>query len=331
MTAYTQALARKLAYKEPQIITKIFNDTGSELLFFLPRPTEYLALHKLELLKIAGFCLSFEILPPWGRATRKENDDEAVFVIWGEVNVGDKFKRRPFSITPATKCSARLPTDTNEPIRAGTHGAIYLRIKSLLPQSDRDQWQDPLADIPLDYVLDVPGGGKWSPTFNKYAHLPPSGCPDDGLPQPELWNLSGIAFRWASEPNTQIGHFQFWTCKKDTNCGVHNHENENFCEIHMGLSPGTGNGMTRRVKAGVVVNRCRPNDLDGNNANFYPRIHLGTFDEQGGFWDRNADGTAVRRPNKSVMYPYHGWKGGSDNDGLDVWISVEYNPDVKYP
>jgi hypothetical protein len=221
----------------------------------------------------------------------------------------------------------RLPQNIADPIKAGPDGAVYLRFRSLVSQGDRDNWKE-VEEISFRTLLRLPNGRKWMPSWEKYVHKPPRGCSSDDF-EPDLWNLTGIAFEWFKE-DTRFAHFQFWACKKDVNCGVHNHEEETFLETHLGLSPGTGSGVTRRVKDDVSVERCKPNDVDGNDSNFDPRLHLDVYEQQGGFWRRNEDGTPMRREDRTVDYPYHGWKGGSE-EGLDIWCAVEYNPDVMYP
>ncbi|KAF8421357.1 hypothetical protein EV426DRAFT_551212 [Tirmania nivea] len=323
MCAYTQALARNL---EPEIQIEVHED-GSELSFYLPRPSEFTSYRRRDLLELAGHRVTFEILPPSGHMGRNKEHDEAILVLWGAVNIGGSFKLRPFCVPAATKASVRLPKDTNSAIKAGPHGAVYLRYRSIAKQDDRNKWRE-VGEISFKPLLRLPNGREWLPSWNLYMHKTPTGCPSDDH-QPALWNLSGIAFNWFKE-RTRIGHFQFWTCKKDVNCGIHNHEAEAFMEVHMGLSPGTGNGLSRRVKDSVEVDRCRANDVDGDDSNFDRMLHLDVYEEQGGFWRRNKDGSPKKRSNGSVDYPYHGWKGGSDRDGLDIWSSVEYNPDMIY-
>ena len=94
-----------------------------------------------------------------------------------------------------------------------------------------------------------------------------------------------------------------------------------FQEIHICLSPGTGNGgMSRLIesKTEPKVNDCSGQDFEHV---VLPRLY-----EHGGMWYRDSYGTAVRNKENAVAYPYHKWQAGS-GPNLDIWLALEFNPD----
>jgi len=110
------------------------------------------------------------------------------------------------------------------------------------------------------------------------------------------------------------------------NCGVHNHSDAMFEEIHVCLSPGTKNGGMYRLKDEHVGKT--PDELNNLGADAFDILVLGRLDEHGGMWKRDTYGKAERTADGVVVYPYHKWQGG-DTDGIDIWAAIEFNPDLN--
>lgn len=56
-------------------------------------------------------------------------------------------------------------------------------------------------------------------------------------------------------------------------------------------------------------------------------LTLPVLHEHGGMWERDSYGKALRGKNNVVRYPYHKWQTGKA-DGVDVWMALEFNPDL---
>ena len=104
----------------------------------------------------------------------------------------------------------------------------------------------------------------------------------------------------------------------NVDCGVHNHSGDIFEEIHVCLSPGTGNGGMSRLKDGKTK---------ATNEKDFDHVALPRLYEHGGMWYRDSYGNAVRNKENAVSYPYHKWQAGS-GPNLDVWMALEFNPDI---
>jgi len=113
----------------------------------------------------------------------------------------------------------------------------------------------------------------------------------------------------------------------DVNCGVHNHTDAIFQEIHICLSAGTGKGGMSRLRDEYEdTPPSKIPDLDDSN---FDHVPLPTLYEHGGLWYRDSYNEAVRGKNDIVSYPWHKWQAGSGQN-VDVWLALEFNPDIDF-
>lgn len=78
---------------------------------------------------------------------------------------------------------------------------------------------------------------------------------------------------------------------------------------------------------------CEDEAKDGNEAENLPQeswIHVAqeALLEHGSIWHRDASGNALRGRNNVVSYPWHKWQGGNGGEDIDVWMAIEFNPDL---
>jgi hypothetical protein len=112
----------------------------------------------------------------------------------------------------------------------------------------------------------------------------------------------------------------------DVNCGVHNHHDNIFQEIHICLSAGTEDGGMSRVKNKYAdTPPSKISDLDDTK---FDHVPLPEFYEHGGLWYQDSYNEAVREVNNVVSYPWHKWQAGS-GENVDVWLALEFNPDLE--
>lgn len=94
----------------------------------------------------------------------------------------------------------------------------------------------------------------------------------------------------------------------------------------MCLSPGTGDGGMSQLKSSV--DPAKYPDLNKISEDNFDHLALGELDEHGGLWERDTYNKAVRRFDGSVVYPWHKWQAGGEASDVDLWVAVEYNPDL---
>lgn len=114
---------------------------------------------------------------------------------------------------------------------------------------------------------------------------------------------------------------------KDVNCGVHNHDDKVFLEVHLCLSEGTGNGGMWRVKPGVVVDPDHPNDVPPKD---FITLSLANGEQHGGMWERDTYDKPIYREDGTPNYPWHKWQAGNRGHSLDIWTAFEFNPLLDY-
>jgi hypothetical protein len=103
---------------------------------------------------------------------------------------------------------------------------------------------------------------------------------------------------------------------------VHNHSGDMFEEIHVCLSPGTKTGgMSRLLDDNYVPGETQVNE------NSFEHVAIPRLYEHGSLWYRDYNGAAIRGKNNVVSYPWHKWQSGSESH-VDVWMAVEFNPDL---
>lgn len=109
------------------------------------------------------------------------------------------------------------------------------------------------------------------------------------------------------------------------NCGVHNHTDAVFQEIHVCLSAGTGDGGMSRLKD--AYGDTPPSKIPDLDDSTFDHVPLPALYEHGGLWYRDSYDEAVRGKNNVIAYPWHKWQAGGDGN-VDVWLALEFNPEL---
>ncbi|KAL7929516.1 hypothetical protein V8C35DRAFT_331580 [Trichoderma chlorosporum] len=198
-----------------------------------------------------------------------------------------------------------------------TGGAIVLWMR---PMESTDNGWPTAPDVPVLTALDLSESGLQPPNY-KFVKV-------ESLPWGEefvgvdFWKMRGFHFRFY-EDSTHLAHIQFWAAGKNVDCGIHNHRYELFGETHVCLSNGTNNGgMWRMKEKHINIPRKKGKKLPDDEFEY---CFLKPFEEHGGMWLRGANGKAVRRPDRTLCYPWHKWQAG-EGSNMDVWMAIEFNP-----
>ena len=170
--------------------------SNNEALVCLLRPSIETRHEILPFLKLAGFRLELEVLPPCVRRVKDESAD-AIRVLYGAVLVDEEeFPRKAFSAPRYLSASAKI---ANHAYQASVQGAVLIRL--IRNTSDEASWPR-VEDIPLEPLLKVsPFSGPqpdWQ--FRKV---------EEGK---DFWNLRAIELRFTDQ--TPLAHLQFWAAGK---------------------------------------------------------------------------------------------------------------------
>ena len=323
----------------PKVTAKAILPTvwDNEGLVYLTLPKDVSSAHSLSLIEVANYALTVEIHPPGSKIPI--DPGEGVKVLYGsaaDINGPRKPLAGPAfpTIASTTSDDSTLSADTD-------YGAILLRITPV-DAAEPGEWAS-ADDVPVRTTFDTSDLGFELPplAFKKVEDLW-WGEPFKGL---DFYNLSGFHFRFLHD-KSQIAHLQFWTAGKSSlpratndrvklahirtegtnvNCGVHNHSNDIFQEIHVCLSAGTGDGGMSRLKD--AYEDTPPSKVPGLDDSTFDHVPLPALYEHGGLWYRDSYDEAMRGRNNVVSYPWHKWQAGS-GDNVDVWLALEFNPNV---
>lgn len=322
----------KKSTKPKAITPTVWADEG---LIYLAKPDTIDQPASLPLIEIANYALSIEVYP----AKRDPKDasepsvpipirpGEGLKVLYGSIANGDDV-RRPLGVKGFPGSASTESSTASSFTPDATLGAIVLR---LTPTTTTEQTWARTEDVPVTTLFNASEYGLSLPpqSFQKVDTLW-WGKPFAGR---EFYNLSGFHFRFL-ESKEAIAHLQFWTAGTDVNCGVHNHSDNIFEEVHICLSAGTRNGGMSRLKDAYLPpnsNGGGPVDADALQnlpAEAFDHLALKRLHEHGGMWVRNYDGSAARGKNNVVVYPWHKWQAG-EAKGVDVWLALEFNPDLE--
>ncbi|KAB5549543.1 hypothetical protein GE09DRAFT_1126824 [Coniochaeta sp. 2T2.1] len=295
------------------IVPTVWDNEG---LVYLSLPKEVSSSQSLSLIEVANYALSVEIHPPGSKMPI--DTDEGIRVLYG--SVADTNGIRTALRGPAFPTIASTTSDDSTLSADADHGAIVLR---LTPINDTEEGEWASADkVPVRTTFDTSGLGFELPPlkFTKVEDLW-WGEPFKGL---DFYNMSGFHFRCLHD-KIHIAHLQFWTAGTNVNCGVHNHSNEIFQEIHICLSAGTGDGGMSRLQD--EYEDTPPEKIPDSDESKFDHIPLPELYEHGGLWYRDSYDEAVRGKNDVVNYPWHKWQAGSGSN-VDVWLALEFNPDL---
>lgn len=327
----------------------------------------------LNLIAVANHKVSINVLA--ADAKQPIDEDEGFKVLWGIMS-DEKGPRTALGVPSFTAASTLANGRT---ITAGPCGAIYLRFTPIFSPQESAFAVSPQhegSDSSSYHVIDTDQQSRPSvPAFVSAETVPlkpylTTTTHGLSLPPPaftrveDLWwggkfkgvafaNLSGFHFRFV-ESKDALAHLQFWTAGKDVNCGVHNHSDAIFEEVHVCLVPGTtpeesanarpaasrpggnigtgisGGGMSRLKKE---YESTPPDKLDALPASAFDHLPLRALEEHGGMWYRKSDGApergdATKGEPVVVKYLWHKWQAGG-GEGVDVWAAIEFNPDVN--
>ncbi|KAI1389698.1 uncharacterized protein F4822DRAFT_442905 [Hypoxylon trugodes] len=300
---------------EPTIVTSYWDGEG---IVYFADPSQVKTPTSVALIQVALIAITAEIHPPGGKIDIQKG--EGVKVLYGSIS-DDAGERHSLGNEPFPHVAST--TSTQDYLTADkVKGAIVIRITPLpTPQGDPEEWDD-AAKVPVNTTFDLSKAGLVMPPFKftKVEDLWWGGA----FKGREFYNLTGFNFRFL-DSKTHIAHMQFWTAGTNVSAGAHNHSNDYFEEIHMGLSLGTKTGGMWQIKP-------ENEDLTQDEAEALPAegyickvIH--PLEEHGGMWKRDADGNALRGKNNVVVYPWHKWQGG-EGPNIDVWLALEFNPDL---
>ncbi|KAK6216836.1 hypothetical protein QIS74_06950 [Colletotrichum tabaci] len=295
----------KPAVTERHIVPTVWDNEG---LVYLARPSEVKSPQSFPLIEVANYAISVEIHPPGARIPLGQND--GVKVLYG--SVADIEGTRSALGLPSFPRIASVQSEDRELSADKEKGVVLLRLVSVREQPEA--WAK-AEDVPVKTTFNTSELGLEFPElkFTKVEELW-WGADFKGV---DFTNMSGFYFRFQDD-KSQIAHLQFWTAGPNVDCGVHNHGNDIFQEIHICLSPGTEDGGMWRLREGKDPKAARPDDFD--------KVALPRLNEHGGLWYRDSYGDAVRGHNNVVSYPWHKWQGGSKGKNVDVWLALEFNP-----
>ncbi|KAI1098295.1 hypothetical protein F4804DRAFT_325172 [Jackrogersella minutella] len=322
---------------KPAILSTLWDDEG--MVYLLDpsiKKNEVTTPSVARLLEIADYAISIEVWPPGHEFNIAEGT--GFKLLFGSVSLleddGSVAEiRQPFSIPEFT--AATTTTTLKTGITDDKLGAVLLRFEPLGGASKRRSEGFPTAgDVPVNTTLPLlpPLSKLPDLEFQKVENLW-WGAPFEGV---DFYNLSGFHLQFLSPDSSPaspgsdapLAHLQFWTAARDVNCGVHNHAQDIFCEVHVALSPGTGNGGMARLKE-EYAEEYPPSEYNGLGREAFDWLPLGRLDEHGGIWDRDSNGKPVRNDHSgTVKYPWHKWQGGNEADDVDVWMAIEFNPDI---
>ncbi|XDG05113.1 hypothetical protein ABKA04_004728 [Annulohypoxylon sp. FPYF3050] len=302
---------------DPAIVTSFWDGEG---IVYFANPTQLKRSESVPLINVADFAITVEINPPASKIDITKG--EGVKVLYGslEDRHGERHPlgRKPFpAITSTTSEDGHLKTDKSK-------GAIVLRIKPITQKSSQatsSGWTH-ASKVPVDTTFDLSKSGLTMPPF-KFTKVEDLWWGEDfrGL---EFYNLSGFHFRFLGS-KMHIAHMQFWTAGTDVSAGAHNHSNDYFNEIHIGLSLGTTTGgMWQILPEHEDLSQKEAEELPADG---YTCKHIRPLEEHGGMWKRDKNDEPLRGRNNVVVYPWHKWQAGNGSN-IDVWLALEFNPDL---
>jgi hypothetical protein len=311
------------------IIPTVWDNEG---LVYLTLPSQATEASAFPLVEVANYSLAVEIHPPASKISISTG--EGVKALYGSI-ADINGPRQPLGKCPFPTLAAT--TSEDEKLSADAEiGAILLRLTPI-EGTEPGSWAS-AEDVPVKTTFDTSGLGMEFEglKFKKVEDLWWGGK----FKGVDFCNMSGFHFRFLHD-KSQIAHMQFWTAGmspvsfpilvtgltghsgKDVNCGVHNHTDNIFQEIHITLSAGTSDGGMSRLKdehADTPASEIP--DLDDSA---FDHVPLPALYEHGGLWNRDSYNEPVKGDKGVVSYPWHKWQAGS-GDNVDVWLALEFNP-----
>jgi hypothetical protein len=297
----------------------------NELLFKVPRPNKALQYELLPFLTLGDITLSLEVIPPF--SSRIINKNTYVKVIFGVIMWKNSSKKslqpeeysRTLFSEPKSVSYLEINSIDNR-ITTGNEGALLLVMTmdekmDVIPQFDAIEKVIIKNSLPeycsketreFNFKFIKCDQFEWGKTFK-------------GL---EFYNLKGFKINFIDN-DEHLCNIQLWAAGKGTNCGVHNHLNDPFCEIHVCLINGSG-------KSGMYYLKSSKQDYDPRTTpdSEFEKLEVPSFSEHGPLWDIDKQNKPILRTNGDVLYPWHKWQSYDDHSSIqsfDIWMAFEFN------
>ncbi|CAF1460644.1 unnamed protein product [Rotaria sp. Silwood1] len=322
---YNRFAQKKLqAINEIQVVKQ-----NNDLLFKVPRSNKASQYQTLPFITIDGITLSLEILPPY--SSRHVDNTTYIKVLSGRIIWTDSSKKsyqpvnhsRTFLFKPRTAASLEIHSD-NDRIATGSEGALLIVFETRDKSNNIHRIED-IQKILIENSLpeySPQDARKLTFQFIRYDQYD-SAQQFKGL---EFYNMKGFRIKFADN-DEQLCYMQMWAAGQGVNAGVHNHAKDFFCETHVCLINGSGQG-------GIHYLNDSKEDYDPLTTpdSVFEKLIVPSFYEQGPLWEIDAQNKPVLRNDSTVVYPWHKWQAGIDrsfNQSYDVWIVFEFNSQLS--
>ncbi|CAM4936751.1 unnamed protein product [Rotaria socialis] len=298
---------------------------NNDLLFKVPRPNKALQYQELPFITMNGIVFSLAIVPP--HSSRQVDNNTYIKVMDGIIMWTDSSKGSHQRVTqsrqllsePRTVVTLEIHSE-NQRIRTGNEGALLMIFKTPGNINDAqriDDMKKVIIDnsLPESYPEDT---RQLDFQFIRYDKLDSSAHFKDL----EFYNMKGFRIDFIDN-DEHICYIQLWAAGQGVNAGVHNHEKNTFCEVHVCIINGSGKGGMHYLNSSKEVY----NPLTTPDSAF-EQLVLPTFYEHGPLWDIDAQNKPVLRNDSTVVYPWHKWQAGintSFNESFDIWVVFEFN------
>jgi hypothetical protein len=322
ITIFYNRFAQKQLYVEREIqVTKQNND----LLFKVPRPDKASRYEQIPFVTINGITLLLVIIPP--NSSYLVDKNTYVKVLFGTIMWTDSAKgsqqlvehSRTVFTEPRTVASLEIDSD-NQRVKTGYDGCLLIVFKThdningthLVEDMNKLMINNSLPEyFPED-------ARQLIFQFDRYDKY-------DARPQfkdLQFYNMKGFKINFIDN-NEQLCYIQFWAAGQGVNAGVHNHDKDTFCEIHVCLI----NGSTKGGIHYLTNSKERYDPLTTPDTAF-KQLPLPVFYEHGPLWDIDKQNKPILRNDGTVVYPWHKWQAGintSLNQSFDIWAAFEFN------
>ncbi|CAF3566098.1 unnamed protein product [Rotaria sp. Silwood1] len=320
----------RFAQKKPQAKKEIqVMKQNEDLLFKVSRPRKALQYQAVPFITIDGITLSLEIVPP--HSSRLVDKKTYIKVLSGVIMWTDSSKNsyqsinhsRTFFCERRTVAPLEIHSD-NDRITTGSEGALLIVFKArddingihriddikkvMIKNSLPEYYPEETRQLDFQFVR-----------YDQY---------DTRLQFKDLefYNLKGFRINFADN-DEHLCYMQLWAAGQGVNAGVHNHATDSFCEIHVCIINGSGQGGMHYLNSSKDVY-----DPLTTPDSAFKKLALPSFYEHGPLWDIDAQNKPVLRNDGTVVYPWHKWHSGIDksvNQSFDVWMVFEFNSELS--
>eukprot|EP01127_Copromyxa_protea_P020278 TRINITY_DN6757_c0_g1_i1.p1 TRINITY_DN6757_c0_g1~~TRINITY_DN6757_c0_g1_i1.p1 ORF type:complete len:741 (+),score=120.84 TRINITY_DN6757_c0_g1_i1:286-2223(+) len=288
---------------------KVYKE-GDLLKAIVPKPSEIMKFVSLPFVEIGGIAVSLEVIPP--KSSRLISGDVSLKVVSGKIfwNQNGVRKERSWCASPKTVSPISFESDDGRVITGDTEGAIIFAFT--LPRDRIPHFSDK-EHLTLKNVF---ASSSAQDLLHHSFSWRPVGEFIDKFQGLEFYNFKGIEiFQTSDGKKVSLLNTQFWAAGANVDCGLHNHDDITFCEVHACLVNGTGEG-------GMTYGETLEPEAEQRG------LPVPSFHEHGPLWVIEKDGAPQKAQNGTVVYPWHRWLAGSSKtQSYDVWMAYEFNPD----